>query len=295
MRAAEFRRHRAARSVTRREAPEVIRLGVAGPNWRDAYHLLLTTTWPRLLLVFLGMYLGVNSCFALAYLATGNSIENAHSGSFPDAFFFSVQTLATIGYGYMYPKGLATNVLVALESLCGVVVFALFTGLAFARFSRPTARVAFSDLAVVTAFDGVPTLMLRAANQRRNQILEAQARLTFLRDERSREGIAMRRLHDLKLIRDATPVFAYTWMIMHRIDESSPLFGLSPADLQELGGIIIVSVAGLDDALSQAVHARKLYEADQLRFGQRFVDITSRDAEGRRYSDYRRLSEVETS
>lgn len=171
----------------------VVRLGETQAPLSDLYHLLLTISWPGFLgLIFAG-YLISNALFALLYLAGGDSIKNAQAGSFADAFFFSVQTMATIGYGAMYPATPYANVLVALQALFGLLGVAMASGLMFARFSRPTARVMFSRVAVIHPREGVPTLMFRAANQRRNQILEAQIRMTLIRSETTAEGEYFRR------------------------------------------------------------------------------------------------------
>src|SRR4028119_1320700 len=180
---------------------EIVRKGISHSDWRDPYHLLLTLGWSRFIGLIVVSYIDTNTLFALLYLAGGDCLKNARPGSFWDAFFFSVQTMATIGYGAIYPSTDYANVLVTLEALVGLIGVAMSTGLMFARFSRPTARVLFSRVAVIAPHNGVPTLMLRVANERRNQVLAAQMGGALLRNEVTAEGEYMRRFYDLKLVR----------------------------------------------------------------------------------------------
>ena len=183
------------------QRPTVVRRGLGRAFGRDVYHGLLVLPWGRFVgLLALG-YMMLNACFATAYALLPGGIAGARPGSFSDAFFFSVQTLATIGYGAMYPASLATNLLVAVESTVGILALPLVTGLVFAKFARPTARVLFSRRALVTVRDGRPVLALRMANARGNQIVEARARAVLARNETTAEGETMRRLHDLPLLR----------------------------------------------------------------------------------------------
>ncbi|MBE9020833.1 ATP-sensitive inward rectifier potassium channel 10, partial [Chroococcidiopsidales cyanobacterium LEGE 13417] len=237
------------------------RLNVQGINkwyyyWRDPYHLLITMPWSWFLGIVASGYILLNSLFALAYLLQPGSIANARPGNFWDAFFFSIQTMATIGYGVMNPQTDYANVLVAIESWVGLLGVAMGTGIAFARFSRPTARVVFSRVAVVTAYDGIPTLMFRVANKRRNQIIEAQIRVVLVRDEMNAEGQFMRRLYDLPLVRANNPIFILSWTVMHPIDEYSPFYGATLADLEAAETMLVVTLTGIDETVSQMIHAR---------------------------------------
>lgn len=260
--------------------------------WRDPYHLLLTIPWKGFFALICLFYLSINTFFALLYLLDGNGIANALPGSFLDAFFFSVQTLASIGYGAMYPQTVYTNTIVTLEAMVGLVGIAVLTGLAFARFSRSTARVLFSQVAVIVPYNGVPTLMFRAANERRNQILEAQLQVYFMRDEITLEGEQMRRFYNLSLLRSQTPSFTLSWTAMHPIDENSPLYGADAESLQQVKATLIVSLSGLDATISQVIHARHSYAAHEVLWNHRFVDIFYDTAEGHRYIDYRYFHEV---
>ncbi|MFQ4141187.1 ion channel [Chlorogloeopsis sp. ULAP02] len=270
----------------------VVRKGVSNSHWGDLYHWLLSLSWPQFLaLVSLG-YLVVNALFALAYLAGGNGIENARPGNFLDAFFFSVQTMASIGYGAMFPKTTYAHVLVTIESLIGLMGLAVGTGLMFARFSLPKARVTFSRVAVIAPYNGMPTLMFRVANERQNWILEAQIRVTVVRNEVTAEGDVMRRFYDMQLLRSQTPLFALTWTVMHPIDQNSPLYGVTPEDMIEDEMEVVVTLTGLDETVSQIIHARHSFIAGEIFWNMRFVDILSKTREGRRTIDYSRFHDV---
>ena len=272
---------------------EILSIGLRTAPLRDLYHSLLTATWSRFFGIVLVAYMGANLLFALAYLSIGDGIEQARRGSFADAFFFSVQTMATIGYGKMAPNGLAANLLVTFEALVGLLGLALVTGLVFAKFSRPTARVVFSRNAVITRFDGVPSLLVRMANERGNQIAEAQAHLVLLRTERTPEGEEVRRMIDLRLVRGQSAFFAFTWLIVHPITKDSPLFGETPESLRAKDVDLVASMTGLDETLSQSVHARHAWTTDAILWGHRFADVLVNGADGRRAIDYRKFHDVE--
>jgi inward rectifier potassium channel len=270
----------------------IVGMGAWHSYWRDPYHLLLTLPWSGFLALTVLGYLIANALFALAYLAGGDGIENARPGNFFDAFFFSVQTMASIGYGAMHPRTDYANAVVTIEALTGLMGLAMGTGLMFARFSKPTARVTFSRIAVITPYDGVPTLMFRAANQRRNQILEAQMRVRLMRDEVSIEGQFMRRVYDLKLIRSQNPMFSLSWTAMHPIDEQSPLYGITPESLDQAETSLVVTLSGLDETVSQTIHARHIYICKDILWNMRFVDIISKTKDGNRFVDYSRFHDV---
>jgi len=256
----------------------------------DPYHRLLTMPWSVFFALIACAYGAFNAVFAVLYRLQPGSIADARRG-FADAFFFSVQTMATIGYGEMRPATLYANVLVSIEVLLGLVGFALATGVIFARFSRPTARVLFSDVAVVTQYEGRPTLMFRAANQRRNRILEAQVTLTLARNETTAEGDLIRRLRDLPVVRNRSPLFRLSWTVMHVIDGQSPLHGIRPDELDAQEGELLATIIGVDETLSQTVHARHSYAAAKIRFGRRFADILSR-SDGMDTVDYSRFNDT---
>jgi inward rectifier potassium channel len=260
--------------------------------WDDTYHLLLTISWAGFLALTLGFYVGVNALFAFLYWLDLDGIATAQPGSFADAFFFSVQTLATIGYGAMHPVSTYTNMVAAAEALGGLLLFSVITGLVFARFSRPTAQVLFSRPVVIAPYNGVPTLMFRMANTRHNQILEAQVQVAFVRDELTGEGMQLRRFQNLELVRSQSPMFALTWTVMHAIVPGSPLYGLSLEQLAHSDTFLIVSLTGLDETLGQTIHARYIYTAADFQANAQFLDILSRTADGSVRIDYRHFHRV---
>jgi inward rectifier potassium channel len=262
-------------------------------RWRDLYHGLFTTTWAQFFGLFAAVYIFFNLVFACVYLIDPRGIANAHPGSFGDAFFFSVQTMATVGFGDMHPQDLFTNIVVTIEVLLGITTIAIATALIFSRFSRPTARVMFSDIAVVAPYDGVPTLMFRAANRRRNQILEAQVSVSVLRDEITAEGKEMRRFHDLALSRARTPMFSLSWTVMHPIVAGSPLFGATAESMAAQDARIVVTMTGIDETFSATIHARNIYPPDAIIWNRRFVDILGESDDGVPTLDYRRFNQVE--
>ncbi len=270
----------------------MVRLGVERQLFGDLYHHTLTIGWPGFFLVGTGAYLAANFVFAALYLLQPGSITQAHPGSFADAFFFSVQTMATIGYGVMSPATVYANLLMTLETAVGLMFVALTTGLVFARFSRPTARVLFSNVAVVGPYNGVPTLSIRIANQRKNQMLAAEVTMTLVRDEVSDEGELTRRFYDLELVRNRSPVFALTFRVMHPIDANSPLYGLNYETLAEQHAEIVVIAGGVDETLVQPVNARTSYLPHEILWSHRFVDIFGWTEDGRRAIDYRRFHDT---
>ncbi len=270
----------------------VVRLGLRGGVFKDLYHFLLKTTWPRLVALFVALYVVVNALFALLYMAQPGAIENARAGSFFDAFFFSVQTMATIGYGKMTPLTALANVLVSIEAVIGLLGFAMATGLIFAKFSRPTARVLFSRVAVIAKRDGVPSLFFRMGNERANLVVEAQLGVTLLRSEVTAEGERIRRIYDLPLQRARSPVFALSWTAIHPITSDSPLYGQTAESLAKMEAQIVASFLGLDDTFSQQVHARYAYMPEQIVWGGRFADIIGLDGQGRRVIDYTKFHDV---
>jgi len=278
--------------IARDTADQVIALGLRRPWFGDLYHRILTISWPSFLGISLAVYLATNAVFAALYLVQPGSINNARPGSLVDAFFFSVETIATIGYGVMSPGTLYANLLMTVESAAGLLFIALTTGLVFARFSRPTARVLFSRVAVVGPHNGKPTLSLRVANQRQNQLLAAEVTMTLVRDERTTEGELRRRFYDLKLARDRSPVFALTFTVMHEIDADSPLRGGTPEVLAEFNAELIVTTSGIDESLVQPVHARTSYLPHEILWNHRFVDIIGWTADGRRAIDYTRFHDT---
>jgi inward rectifier potassium channel len=266
--------------------------GIERKRFDDAYHRLLVTPWGTLGLVVIGVYLGFNLLFALLFAIQPGCVDGAEG--FWDLFFFSVQTLATIGYGGMTPATPWADILVTIEALLGLVGFAMGTGLMFAKFARPTARVAFSRKAVVGERDGQRFLMFRMANARSNLIVEATLNVALMRDEVSDEGHRLRRLVDLDLTRSRSPLFAMTWTAFHPLDQDSPLYGLDEETFREEVAGIMLSITGLDGTFHQTVYAQHAYGPQDIVWGGQFVDMIRGDPETGRFTvDHNMLHEVE--
>jgi inward rectifier potassium channel len=258
----------------------------------DLYHYLVTASWPALIGIIALAFFIANLVFAVGYYLDGG-VENARYRSFADMFFFSVQTMATIGYGKLVPVTLFSNILVSIEALTGLLALALMTGLVFAKFSRPTARVRFSRYLVVGPRDGTTSLMIRMANMRANRIVEANIHVVLARSETTVEGESIRRFYDLTMTRNRSAMFALSWTAVHRIVEGSPLFGQTHDSLANGQPEIVVSITGLDETFSQTIHARHTYELGEIMWGARFADVLILDPDGSRSIDYSHFDDVE--
>ncbi len=278
----------------------VARTGLGFWTSMSPYHALLTMSWGLYLALASSAYLIVNVLFACAYVLCGPGAlaglqEGQVHNEFLRAYFFSVQTLATIGYGHISPSGLPANILVTIESLVGLLGFAIVTGLLFARFSRPTARILFSDTAIIAPYRGMSAFEFRIANQRSNQIIELGAKVLFSRMERN-DGADVRRFYDLALERRKVAFFPLSWTIVHPIDPSSPLVGLTDKDLRETDAEFLILLTGIDDTFSQTVHARSSYKAHEVVWGARFSNIFNRPSgDGRLTIDLSGIHSIEKS
>jgi len=275
------------------ERIETIKLGEKPKGWSDLYVRLLDASWKWLLVLIIVSYLVINLLFAGIYITIPGGIENARNASFLDAFFFSVQTLATIGYGKMAPQGLLANILVTIEALTGFSFYAVVTGLMFSKFSRPTARVLFSNVAVITPYNGTPHLMLRLANERGNRIVDAHLDLVLIQREVTSEGHQMRRFYDLPLTRERVPLLQLTWTAMHPITPDSPLYQATSELLHNNEVEIIVSLSGVDETLSQPIYARYSYIAKEILCGAHFKDIIRRTENNLTEIDFRLFHDVD--
>jgi len=251
----------------------------------DLYYWMLTTSRINFLASILAAYLGTNALFALGYMGAGG-VENMRPFVFSDAFFFSVQTMATIGYGRMTPVSSLANTLVTIEAGMGLFGMAVAASLLFARFTRATAGVRFSNNAVITMFDGRPTLMFRIANQRETRINEAQIYMVVARQQNTGEGYSYRRLADLEPVRSFNPIFELSWTVMHVIDEESPLYGVTPQDMEESVVAISVVFSGHHEGFQQRVHARHTYTQALIEWDRRFADMITRGNDGSVIVDY---------
>jgi inward rectifier potassium channel len=272
---------------------EVTIRGLRRRRWTDLYHQLLTVSWGGFLAVWIAIYLAANLVFATLFWLDRGGLNGARPGSFEDAFFFSVQTLGTIGYGVIAPKSHFANALVAVESFFSFGISALSTGLIFARVSRPTARVMFSRHAVVTPVNGVPTLMFRAANERRNQVLEAEVSVTLARNMTTLEGVTYKAFQALELKRARSPFFALSWSVMHAVDETSPLFDQTLESLIADKAELVVILAGIDETLAQRIHARHSYLPHEIVWDRRLADIITIAEDGRPVVEYGRFHDLE--
>jgi len=257
---------------------EFTKIGAREHTWRDIYHLVLEMSWFQFFFITILTYLSINLFFAFLYYTDEGGVART-DGRFINHLFFSIETLSTVGYGEFYPVSSYAHTVSAIEVFFGLLGVALLTGLIFARFSKPRARIRFSKVGVVTSYEGVPTFMVRVANERHNLILEADVTVTFVRTEKSSEGHVFRRQYDLELVRNHTAAFTLSWSILHRITQHSPLHGYDDKKLADVDGFLLVSIKGLDDTLNQTVHARGEYEAEQIHFGERFVDVLLQDGD----------------
>lgn len=272
---------------------EFLKFNAARREWRDAYHAILSLSWPRFIAFILGVYLALVVGFAIAYLLGSNCVAEMRAGSFADAFFFSVETLATVGYGHMYPIGFYGHLVATIEIITGTFWVAVITGLVFVRFSRPTARIEFSKQVVISPFDGEPILMLRLANLRHTSVAEAQFRMIFIRDEVIKEGDVFRRFYPLPLQFDRVITFPAALTIRHVINERSPLFGATPESLAASDARLMASVVCIETVVAATVQSQQDYSWDDFRFGERFVEIYNELGDGRLSVDYGRLHDTE--
>jgi inward rectifier potassium channel len=272
---------------------EFVKLNAKKFDWRDTYHLVLTLTWPGFAGLVFGIYLLINVVFALLYLLDAHAVAEMPPGSFIYAFFFSVETLATVGYGHMYPDSLYGHLVSMLEIMVGMFGLAVITGLIFVRFSRPTARLHFSKVAVIAPFDGVPNLMIRVANLRHQAMVEPEFRMILLRSTVTAEGDDVRRFRSLTLEFDRLITFPAVLTVRHRIDEVSPLFGMTPADFQQQDIRIVASIVGVETVIVAPVQDFGDYNYDQVEWNRRFVEIYGQNAEGEWTVDYGRIDETE--
>jgi inward rectifier potassium channel len=273
---------------------EIETLGLAQGFWTDLYHRSLTIYWPAFFATAAVIFIILNAVFAFLFWLGSEPIANV-APNLPlsvSLFYFSIETLATVGYGDMHPQSNYGHLVATVEIFTGMSFLAVMTGLIFARFSRPRARFLFANHPVITQQQGRPTLMIRIANARNNTISQATARLWLLRLENTSEGHQLRRYYELKLDRREHPMFGLSWSLFHIIDETSPLYDLTPGDLTAIEAVLVLNVSGVDDNSAQQLYARKIYSCEAIRWNHRYDDITSLSAEGRLVLDYRLFHEV---
>jgi inward rectifier potassium channel len=271
---------------------EIETLGLSQGFWGDLYHRSMTVYWP----VFFGsaaaIFVALNAVFGFLYSLGHEPIANAAENGPLAYFYFSIETLATVGYGDMHPQTNYGHLIATVEIFTGMSFLAVMTGLIFARFSRPRARFVFAKEAVITRHEGRPTLMIRLANARHNTVSRATARLWIIRAERSKEGDQLRRFYEIKLDRSEHPMFVLSWMLFHIIDKDSPLHGVTASDLAEGDALLVLNVGGVDDSSAQQLYARHVYSWRDIRWQHRYRDITSVSAQGRFLLDYTKFDDV---
>ena len=273
---------------------EFVKVNTDAWRWRDVYRWLLSLRWPQFAVFAATLYITLNLLFAALYSFQPNSIAGSTGGHwFFDCFFFSVQTLATVGYGHMYPQTFYGHIVTTIEIMSGLFLLAVMTGLIFVRFSRPIARVAFSRSIVITPLNGKPTLMVRVGNENHHSMVEAEFRIMFSRDEPLMEGGDFRYFYNLKLHFDRLTVFPAALTLRHVIDETSPLHQATPESLETNRALFFVSVVGVDPVIAAAVQTQQDYTWRDVRFGERFVDIYTESGQGQLTVDYGRLNETE--
>ncbi len=278
--------------IVRFGSREIVTEGLNLSFWADISHRCMTASWPSFIAGAALVFLAFNAVFAAFYWIGDQPIANVPGGAYIDYLYFSIETLSTAGYGDMHPQTHYGHFVSAVELFTGIFSMALMTGLVFARFSRPNARMLFAESPVVTNHEGKPTLMVRFANERHNIIGNATARVWLLRNEVSQEGRELRRFYELPLLRNEHPALALSWTLHHVVDEQSPLHGLTADDLDAAKVSLMVVVSGYDVVAAQTVHARKSYDHPDIRFGQRYVDILDTTEDGRIRIDYGKFHET---
>lgn len=272
---------------------DVRTVGLSTAFHEDLYHRVLKMPWWLFFALTALGFVTENGLFAGLYLLEPNSIAGARSGSFWDAFFFSVQTLGTIGFGVFSPATTYAHVVVTVESLAGLLGFAIVTGLTYAKFARPSSRVRFTSRIVLGTRDGQRYLMFRMANARHNTIVEASLRVLLLLDTLTKEGERLRVPVPLKLVREQNPFFRLSWTASHLVDESSPFYGPDAlSNLRNKNALVMLTLSGLDETIAQTIHARHSYDLDDLVVGARFADILTVEADGTRVIDYTQMDEL---
>ena len=271
---------------------QVNKKGLKKNLFKDAYHHVLAASWWEFLLVVSVVYIFLNLTFAALYFIGEDAILNARPGSLWDCFVFSFQTSTTIGYGHLLPATQYANIIVIFDTLLGFFFAALVTGLALAKFSKPTARVIFTNNCVIHNYDGERTLMFRVANARDSHIADASIDASAIIAEQSQEGVSMQRIRDLKLVRSKSPIFSLSWTVMHVIDEESPLAQLTMQQLEQLNVRIVISMTGIDDLTGQLVHATHVYRFSEIIARKRLSDILTNNDDGSVTMDYSRFHDL---
>ena len=278
--------------VVRVGGREIVAEGLSLSFWADISHRCMTASWPAFIAGAAFLFLIFNAVFALFYMVGNQPISNVTRGDYIDSLYFSIETLSTAGYGDMHPQTHYGHFIATVELFTGIFSMSLMTGLVFARFSRPNARLLFANNPVISNHEGEPTLMVRFANERHNIIGNATARLWMFRNVVTSEGHTIRRFDELPLLRNESPALALSWTLFHTLNENSPLQGMDAADFAAARISLVVVVSGYDVVAAQTIHARKSYDHPEIRFGHRYVDVLSTAPSGRIRIDYSRFHDT---
>ena len=273
-------------SVVRLGDREIVAEGLRLSFWADISHRCMTASWPSFVAGAVTIFVVFNAAFGFLYWLGNNPVSNVTRSDYLDYLYFSIETLSTAGYGDMHPQTHYGHFVAAVELFTGIFSMSVMTGLIFARFSRPRARLLFADNPVISVREGKPTLMVRLANERHNIIGNATARLWVLKNIVNGDGESLRRFSELALEKNEHPALALTWTLYHAIDETSPLYNLDAEDMKAASVSLVVVVSGYDVVAAQTIHARNSYDNTKFRFGQRYVDILEEMEGGRVRIDY---------
>ena len=248
-----------------------------GTTWRDLhpYLYLIDARWPWFLALLFLSYLAANTVFALVYYLLGpGTLAGGDAptawGRFLNAFFFSAHTLSTVGYGSIAPKSTSANLVAAFEAMAGLMGFAVATSLLYGRFSRPSARLGFSESILISPYRDRTGLQFRIVNRRANALMEVEAKVLLMTVEGA-PGNLKRTYHTLTLERSSIHFLALTWTVVHPIDDESPLAGLTASDLARLQAEFLILIKAYDETFSQVVHARYSYRYEEVLWARRFA------------------------
>ena len=271
---------------------EIIAEGLRLNFWADISHRCMTASWPAFIGGAALVFVAFNAVFALLYWLGDQPVSNVPGGAYIDYLYFSIETLSTAGYGDMHPQTHYGHFIATVELFTGIFSMSLMTGLIFARFARPNARLLFAENPVVSNYEGKPTLMVRFVNERHNIIGNANAKLWLLRNVVSQEGQTQRRFYELPLLRNEHPALALSWTLYHVLDEKSPLYGLDADAIGAIKASLVVVVTGYDVVAAQTIHARRSYDHTDIRFGRHYANILDDLDDGRLRINYARFHET---
>jgi inward rectifier potassium channel len=288
----DFSQQKANARIVHLGRREIIAEGLHLSFWADISHRCMTASWPSFIAGAAVVFVIFNAIFASLYWIGDHPVANVPGGAYVDYLYFSIETLSTAGYGDMHPQTHYGHFVAAVELFTGIFSMSLMTGLIFARFSRPSARLLFADNPVISNHEGKPTLMVRFANERHNIIGNANAKLWLMKNIVSQEGRTFRRFYELPLMRSEHPALALSWTLYHVIDEQSPLYGQTADDLEASSVTLVVVVSGYDVVAAQGVHGRRSYDHPEILFGHRYADILTEMDDGRVRIDYSKFHDT---